>query len=109
LLMDIHMPDQNGEDLATLLHRKYPSLFIIVFTSADQQYYLQSMLVKGVTGYVIKSSREEVLMEAIRTVAGGATYFDPVIREYAQGFLDRKGTTVTPVRLVLTNREKEIL
>jgi DNA-binding NarL/FixJ family response regulator len=66
------------------------------------------MLEKGVAGYVIKSSSESVLTEAIREVAAGHPYFDPMIREQAVDSLKRSKSNNSNT-LILTPREKEIL
>lgn len=108
LLMDIQMPEKNGEDLALLVGQQYPSIKIIVFSNLESSYYLQSLLEKGVAGYVLKSSGEEVLLEAIQRVLSGQKYFDPVIREQAQKILHEKSLS-TNGSSMLTPREREIL
>lgn len=108
ILMDISMPGMNGELLAERLQQLYPDIIVIVFTNMEQRYYLRSMIRKGVLGYVLKSSSEGVLLEAIRTVYDGKLYFDPDIREEALKVLKTK-TAGTTQRLILTKREKEVL
>jgi DNA-binding NarL/FixJ family response regulator len=108
LLMDISMPGMNGEALATTLQEQYPSIMMIVFTNMEQRYYLRSMIRKGVLGYVLKSSSEFVLLEAIRTVHKGSFYFDPVLREEGLKILKAEESSGTQP-LVLTDREKEVL
>lgn len=108
LLMDIQMPERNGEDLALHVHQTYPSVKTIVFSNMESNYYLQSLLDKGISGYVLKSSGEEVLLEAIETVMSGGSYFDPLIRDEALKIRQEK--TLSPhSNLTLTPREKEIL
>lgn len=108
LLMDISMPGMNGEVLSETLQKQYPGIAIIVFTNMEQRYYLRSMIRKGVLGYVLKSSSESILLEAIRTVHQGKLYFDPMIREEGMNIL--KTDVATRVQaLVLTKREKEVL
>lgn len=108
LLMDISMPGMNGELLAETLQQQYPDIIVIVFTNMEQRYYLRSMIRKGVLGYVLKSSGEFVLLEAIRTVQEGKLYFDPLIREEGLKVLKTEHTT-TSQPLMLTEREKEVL
>src|SRR5690606_23168358 len=68
LLMDIQMPEQGGEELVRELHKSYPNLIILAFTNIEHPYYIKSMIKYGVMGYVLKSSGEEVLLDAIQTV-----------------------------------------
>lgn len=108
LMMDISMPGINGEALAEMLQEKYPEIALLVFTNMEQRYYLRSMLKKGVKGYVLKSSSESVLLEAIRSVYQNQLYFDPLIREEGVKALKLNATSSQPT-LVLTKREKEVL
>jgi len=104
LLLDIQMQGQMGDELAPELHRLYPEVMILVLTNLEHRYYIRSMLQHGVKGYVLKSSDEQVLLEAIKTVARGKEYFDPVIRK--QVLQEQKNNSFFPS---LTRREKEIL
>lgn len=108
LLMDIQMPETNGEDLTLLVRRHHRSVKIIVFSNLESSYYLQSLLEKGVSGYVIKSSGEEILLEAIQRVVAGQKYFDPVVREQALKILHEKSISANGSSM-LTPRENEIL
>lgn len=105
LLLDIQMQGQMGDDLAPILYRLYPEMMVLVLTNLEHRYYIKSMLQHGVRGYVIKSSDESILMEAIRAVAKGEIYFDPSIRKEA--IQEQKNSSDQFPSL--TRREKEIL
>ena len=104
LLLDIQMHGQMGDELAKALNRLYPEIMVLVLTNLEHSYYIKTMLQHGVRGYVLKSSDEQILLEAIRTVAKGDTFFDPIIRK--QVVKEKKSTEFFPS---LTRREKEIL
>jgi len=104
LLLDIQMQGQMGDELAPRLRKEYPNVMILVLTNMEHEYYIKTMLGYGIQGYVLKSSDEVVLLEAIRTVSKGQQYFDPLIRK--QAARARHGISQTPT---LTRREKEIL
>lgn len=106
LLLDIQMQDQMGDELAKDLQRLYPELMILVLTNLEHRYYIKSMLQFGVRGYVLKSSDEAILLEAIRSVAMGNRYFDPSIRKIA---LKEQKDNPSASFPSLTRREKEIL
>lgn len=105
LLLDIQMQGQMGDELAPVLQRLYPEMMVLVLTNLEHSYYIKSMLQHGVRGYVLKSSDESVLLEAIRTVAKGTVYFDPGIRKQVQ---KEQKNSHEPFPS-LTRREKEIL
>ncbi len=104
LLLDIQLNGQSGDELAPLLQKDYPGMKVLALTNMEHEYYIKAMLQHGVMGYVLKSSDEIVLLEAIRTVYRDQPYFDPAIRRQAVNA--QRKATLNPT---LTRREKEIL
>ncbi len=104
LLLDIQMPGQDGEELAAILQQQYPRIMILVLTHMEHEYYIKALIKHGVMGYILKSSDETVLLEAIRAAAKGQHYFDPMIRK--QVARAQQSANQNPL---LTRREKEIL
>lgn len=102
ILMDINLPDKNGIELCKEVRQLYPSVFIIGLSTFNQQSFIQKMIENGASGYVLKNATQEELMEAIKTVANGKTYFS----DEAALSLRKNNTGETPV---LTRREKEVL
>lgn len=107
LLLDIHMPDIQGDDLAKTLSEQYPDTGIIALTNMDQTFYVRNMFMNGVKGYLLKSAGKEALIEAIETVSRGKQYIDKHLREQmAYEMLDLHHAHNKPM---LTKREKQIL
>ena len=108
LLLDIHMPGQTGEELAEIITAQYPKIKMLALTNEDNVYYIKNMLRKGVTGYILKTTREEILLDAIRTVYRGEQYLEPSLKEKViQDTLQaKKQVSANPL---LSRREKEIL
>lgn len=106
LILDIQMPEQNGEDIAILLREKYPNIKILAFTNQEQNYYIRSMIENGVKGYVLKTSDEATLLEAIQAIYNGEQYFDPMLRTQITQLQAGRQEGKNPR---LTKREKEIL
>jgi DNA-binding NarL/FixJ family response regulator len=100
--MDINLPDKNGIELCKEVRQLHPSVFIIGLSTFNQQSFIQKMMENGASGYVLKNATQEELMEAIRAVANGKTYFS----DEAALSLRKNNTGETPV---LTRREKEVL
>jgi len=108
LLLDIQMPEQSGDELAGIIHKQYPGLAMLAFTNLEHLYYIRSMIKHGVRGYILKSSGEAALLNAIQTVYRGEYYFDPIINRQAMDAL--KPSSYFNVREpLLTAREKEVL
>lgn len=79
VVMDISMPDLGGAAAAAVVRQKHPRTKILALSRHSEQAYVQQMLAAGCSGYVLKQTPAEVLIEAIRSVAGGSTYIDPAV------------------------------
>lgn len=109
LLLDYHLPDQNGAELARYITYHYPQIKIIVLTGFDKPGLAMDMLECGCMGYLLKTSANaEMIIEAIDTVFSGRIFLDGSLRDkYAQS-IQRVNTTAPPM-LKLTNRELDVL
>lgn len=108
LLLDLQMPQASGEEVATQIAELYPGLKIIALTNQDNTYYLKTMMRLGVSGYVLKTSGADIILEAIRLVYNGETFIDPLLKEkLVQETLHAK--KMPSAVSLLTRREKEVL
>lgn len=101
VLCDIRMPKVDGIAAAKVIQKQYPQTKIIAFTMFDQEDAVRQMLEAGAVGYILKNSSLKVVLEAIRAVANGKTYFDKKIHLPSS----EKNTS----KSILSTREKEIL
>jgi DNA-binding NarL/FixJ family response regulator len=108
LLLDIQMPGQTGDELAPILLKQYPTMRILALTNQDDLYYINSMLNNGVVGYVLKTTSEDILLNAIRTIHAGGEYVDQSLKEkiIQQAAHAERIKNETPM---LSHREKEVL
>ncbi len=79
VLMDGSMPKMNGIEATRRLKRLAPKVKIIGLSLYEQSTYLEEMVAVGASGYLLKTSRPENVIEAVREVAAGGTYFDAAI------------------------------
>ncbi len=108
LLMDIQLPDINGDELTAIITDKYPAIRILAMTGFDTGYYVQNMLKKGATGYLLKNTNADILGQAIETVYKGDRFIDPALRQQLiDSMLMNKKQEFEEV--VLSRREKEVL
>jgi len=109
IVMDISMPEMDGLKAAEEIHNLgLTSRVVILTVHADEDYLFQTLRV-GASGYVLKSSADVELIDAIRTAQRGEVFLYPsavkkLLREYLRGSGDPRET-----RDVLTNREREVL
>ena len=75
ILMDINMPKLDGLACTKLVHKKYPDIKIIALSQYDEKRFIKQMIRNGASGYLLKDSGKDTLVQAIRTVYGGEIYF----------------------------------
>lgn len=79
VLLDMNMPGPSGIDLVRRLKSEAPRLPVLVL-SMHADWQIASRAIKaGASGYLTKDSEPELLIEAIRKVASGANFIDPVL------------------------------
>jgi DNA-binding NarL/FixJ family response regulator len=101
-LIDVRMPGVAGVDLAKRAARSTPETAIVLFTGYGDTALLTDALDVGVRGFVLKEAPMDELLRAVRTVAGGGQYVDPVLA----GTLAAAAGDSMPQ---LTHRERDVL
>lgn len=110
ILMDISMPRLNGLDATRKILRELPQTKIIILSMHDDRRYIEEALRFGASGYVLKESAVNEVLEAIRRVRNGGLFFsqavrDQVLRDYIHSIRD----DVMPLSSPLSVREREVL
>ena len=114
VLMDINLPGMLGTDCVRKLKDLAPNLPVLMLTVYEDSEQIFKSLMSGATGYLLKRTSKEKLLEAIREVnAGGAPMSRQIARRVVQFFqkvnellTDTRNTSVV---VSLTDREKEVL
>jgi two-component system response regulator NreC len=110
VVMDISMPGTNGLAATRTLKKQQPGIAVITLTRHSDDAYLQELLRAGVSGYVLKQSAPNELLQAIRAAAAGGQYLDSTLTaRVTAGFLAREGRTVDKPAATLSQREAETL
>jgi DNA-binding NarL/FixJ family response regulator len=73
-LLDLNMPGMNGVAGLRRLREQLPTLPIVVASGQDDALTIRSVLAAGAAGFVPKSERVEVLLNALRLVLAGGVY-----------------------------------
>ena len=81
LVLDISMPGKNGLELVKLIRQDKPRLPILIFSMHQEEQYALRALHAGASGYLTKESDGEVLIAAIRKVAGGGVHVSEKVAE----------------------------
>jgi len=81
VVLDISMPGKNGLELLKLIRHDRPRLPILIFSMHQEEQYALRALHAGASGYLTKESDGEVLIAAIRKVAGGGVHVSDKVAE----------------------------
>jgi DNA-binding NarL/FixJ family response regulator len=102
-LVDVRMPRLGGIELARRLKRSAPETAVLLYTGYGDRALLTEALDAGVQGFVLKEAPMDDLLRAVRSVAAGTTYVDPVLA----GTL--AASSVGSKMPQLTQRERDVL
>lgn len=75
LLLDLNMPKIDGLSTLKVIHKDFPNVKVIVFTSYDHPHFIREAQALGAMGYLLKTSTAALLKTAVQTVAAGQTWF----------------------------------
>ncbi|WP_024303208.1 response regulator transcription factor [Pseudogulbenkiania sp. MAI-1] len=107
LLLDISMPGTSGEDLIARIRAHHPALPILVLSMHNEPQIARRALQAGASGYLTKDRDPETLIAAIRRVAAGGRFIDPLLAE--QMAFESSGVIERPTHHHLTPREFQVL
>lgn len=110
VITDIRMPKMDGIEATKIIKKQFPHINVLAMTMFDQPEAIKQMLDAGATGYILKNSGIKMLSKAIIAVSHNETFFDPnVAFNFMNNYIDKNVTIGTSDKIVLSNREKEIL
>jgi DNA-binding NarL/FixJ family response regulator len=107
LLLDLTMPNISGVNLITRIRALNKSLPILVLSMHCELQVAKRVLQAGASGFITKGSPQETLVAAIRKVAAGGRFVDPVLSEQMMFEKPAPGEEVPHDRL--SERELHIL
>lgn len=105
VLMDMHLPDQEGPAVIAALLQRQPNLRVMALSSFDDRALVERALQAGAISYVLKNVSAVELAQAIRRAYTGKATLSP---EAAQVLVDRMHRPVEP-QVEFTERERAVL
>jgi DNA-binding NarL/FixJ family response regulator len=105
VLVDLIMPEMDGQEMALALRKSDPPIKIMVLTGTEVDDRVFALIAAGIEGYVLKNIEPGELVRAIRAVSQGEAYLHPdVMKKIVEKMQPHHAPPVT-----LTPREMEIL
>jgi DNA-binding NarL/FixJ family response regulator len=109
VILDVSMPRLTGIQAAAELHKRKPELKLLMLSMYDSEQFLFESLKAGASGYVLKSSADENIVEACRAAMRGQSFLYPsAVTTLIQDYVARGGEGQAQFD-VLTARELEVL
>jgi len=118
VLMDINLGEgESGIDCVRKLKADYPEMLFMMCTVYEDDEKIFEALTAGASGYILKKTTPQKLLEAIHELReGGAPMSSQIARKVVAAFQNKPAVAINaPVPVVnqfenvLSNREKEIL
>jgi DNA-binding NarL/FixJ family response regulator len=109
VIADISLEDGSGIELIKGIKAAHPDVATIVLSMHDETLYAERAMRAGAQGYIMKREATDKVLDAIKTVLEGKTYFSHAVNAMMAQKLAH-GTTSTPDSPVadLSDRELEV-
>jgi DNA-binding NarL/FixJ family response regulator len=113
VLMDMSLPDQSGIELTAEMLKLSSKIRIMIVSMHSKVDYIVKAFEAGATGYVVKESASEKLLQGIDTVLKGDYFMDThvsqkVVRKL-MGNQDEEAKITDAAYGALTPREQEVM
>lgn len=101
VVMDVSLPGMSGIEATKRILKRYEHVRVLMFSVHEEAIFVRRALAAGATGYISKRAVSDVLVDAVRTVAGGKRYIGEQLGDANQ-------TTASSPLASLSPREFEI-
>jgi len=108
VMMDINMPVMDGIECTTHISQKYPNMKVLCLTVEKNEEQIKSMLKAGATGYILKDSPKEIVLDALDAVSTGKRYYSDEITSTVMDSFS-KSEKLKKTFGEITERELEVL
>lgn len=106
VLMDVSMPLMNGIDATRIIKEECPQVKVLMLTMHDNREYIMKVMQSGAVGYMLKEISAEKMVQAIKTVEQGSTYF---CESVTQTLFSQGDIPVSDKPNPLSRREESVL
>lgn len=106
MIIDLELPGMSGEELIPCVSADYPRIKLVVFTVFEDQARIVRLMRKGIDGYLLKDTGDELLLAELSVIMlGGAPLSPRVARKILEDATAEPAAAENP----LSEREVEIL
>ncbi|MEY4594725.1 MAG: hypothetical protein RIQ47_1135 [Bacteroidota bacterium] len=109
VLMDINLPGKDGITSTRIIKNLFPASNVMMCTIYEDDEKIFNALAAGASGYILKSSAGQELVDAIHTIINGGAPMSPAIARRVVSSFQQAPEKNHETGFSLTNRENEIL
>lgn len=110
VLFDINLPGMTGIECVRKLKPRLPDTQFLMVTVYEDANHIFDALAVGASGYLLKQTRRNELLEALKDVhAGGSPMSSQIARKVVQSFRRNETETASGEAIELSPREREVL
>ncbi len=110
ILMDLKMPIMNGIEATREIRKKLPNVKILVLTTYDDDEWLFDAIRAGASGYLLKDTPRQKIIEAIRGTLEGKSFLDPAVAgKVLHQVASNQTQPASILKEKLTERELDVL
>ena len=108
VIMDVRLPDGSGVEACRAIREARPETRVIMLTSYADDEALFASIIAGASGYLLKQTRGQAVIDAITAVAAGRSLLDPDVTGKVLERL-RESRAEDPALASLTEQERKVL
>jgi two-component system, NarL family, response regulator DevR len=109
VIMDVRLPDGSGVEACRAIREARPETHVIMLTSYADDEALFASIVAGASGYLLKQTRGQAVVDAIQAVAQGRSLLDPDVTGKVLERVRRGREQEDPAVASLTDQERKVL
>lgn len=109
VLMDVSLPGRDGIDTMREMRKRGMEVPVLAYSALTEIEYVNSMLIEGANGYLVKGGVMEELIEAVETVLGGRCYISAQARSSVDAGYQYCDKRMGGEYVGLSEREREII
>lgn len=110
ILMDISMNEAGGIETTQLIKKDHPNIRVLALSMHNESEYILKMIEAGAMGYLLKDAGSEEVIQAIRQVAKGKTFYSQDVSSVMVAALTQSNKQQSNKdNVALTRREREVL
>ncbi|TMG47744.1 MAG: response regulator transcription factor [Chloroflexi bacterium] len=109
VIMDVRLPDGSGVEACRAIREARPETRVIMLTSYADDEALFASIIAGASGYLLKQTRGQAVVDAIHAVAQGRSLLDPDVTGKVLERVRRGRDQEDPQLASLTEQERKVL